>query len=174
MLLIWGWRKFAHKIRNWQQAEEDRDGLKVKLLEQKEGRDEAEFVLREIRKVWEVDSIDLQYGPCIGMGSFAKVYSGKWRDMKVAIKLLTTLHALQMNDEETLREMDKEATMLLTLQHGHVVRFLGAGKTDDGEAVPFLVTELMELGPLTRLLYVTNSDGTIRPPISNSRGGEHA
>ena len=67
--------------------------------------------------------------------------------MTVAVKVLT---AVYVESYELREEMDREATMLQTLRHAHVVQFLGAGVTDEG--MPFIVTELMELGSLTSIL----------------------
>ena len=41
--------------------------------------------------------------------------------------------------------------MLRTVRHAHVVQFYGMGATDEG--MPFIVTELMELGSLTGILH---------------------
>ena len=91
-------------------------------------------------------------GECIGEGVMGKVWKGHWRGMAVAVKVLSGVYA----PVEVLKEeMDREATMLQTLRHAHVVQFLGAGTNYDSP--PFIVTELMELGALTGLLYSTRN-----------------
>jgi hypothetical protein len=114
--------------------------------------------LRAYRAVWEIDWKEVQHGDCVGRGAMGEVFRGQWRGMAVAVKVLTGVY---LPLEELREEMDREATMLQTLRHAHVVQFLGAGTNSEG--MPFLITELMDLGALTGLLRAG-----LRPP---PRGG---
>ena len=107
----------------------------------------TEYALETIKKVWEIDWNQMYAGNVLGKGAFGTVLQAEWRDMIVAVKILTMGYVTR---DELRQEMDREATMLQTLRHAHVVQFLGAGLTDEG--MPFIVTELMELGSLTSLL----------------------
>ena len=108
---------------------------------------ETQYALETIKNVWEISWNDLRTSDTLGTGAFGKVVRGKWRGMAVAVKVLT---AIYMQSDSLREEMDREATMLQTLRHAHVVQFLGAGVNDEG--MPFIVTELMELGSLTSIL----------------------
>jgi LRR receptor-like serine/threonine-protein kinase FLS2 len=100
-----------------------------------------------MRKAWEIDWSEITSSAVIGEGAMGEVWQGHWRGMSVAVKVLTGVY---LPLEQLREEMDREATMLQTLRHAHVVQFLGAGTNDQG--MPFLLTELMELGALTDLL----------------------
>jgi hypothetical protein len=108
---------------------------------------ETQGQLVALRKVWEISWSDLALEDCIGHGAMGQVWRGTWRGLPVAVKVLTGLYS---SVEELREEMDHEATMLQTLRHAHVVQFHGAGMNP--ESLPFLVTELMELGALSGLL----------------------
>ena len=135
------------------------------LLSTEQEMEVTQHQLAALRKVWEIDWAEIHCTDCIGKGAMGKVWQGKWRGMDVAVKVLTGSF---VSVEELREEMDREATMLQTLRHAHVVQFLGAGTTS--ERGPFLVTELMELGSLTGLLYGDrNSDNNASARIASFR-----
>eukprot|EP00048_Salpingoeca_helianthica_P013389 m.200588 g.200588 ORF g.200588 m.200588 type:complete len:471 (+) comp15497_c12_seq1:120-1532(+) len=143
LLLALGWLLWRHfRGRN--------KHLNEKLLSTEQEMMLTQHQLNALRKVWEIDWSEITQFNCIGSGAMGQVWRGQWRGMAVAVKMLTGVYS----SLETLREeLDREATMLQTLRHAHVVQFLGAGTTSDN--MPFLVTELMELGALTGLLMPT-------------------
>jgi serine/threonine-protein kinase len=77
----------------------------------------------------------------IGEGGFGSVFEARRNDdgMRVAIKVL---HANHAEREEDYRRFEREAALLVTLQHPNVVRTLDFGQTD-GE-LPFIAFELLE------------------------------
>jgi LRR receptor-like serine/threonine-protein kinase FLS2 len=121
--------------------------LSERLLNTEQEMQVTQKELAVLRKAWEISWEELECGACVGEGAMGHVYRGSWRGMPVAVKVLTGVYAPLEGLKE---EMDREATMLQTLRHAHVVQFLGAGTNKDGS--PFIVTELMDLGALTGLL----------------------
>ena len=134
----------------WRRQKHQNKDLSERLITTEQEKEHTQHQLEAIRKVWEIDWSEVQQGECIGQGAMGQVWKGHWRGMAVAVKVLTGVYAPV---EELKEEMDREASMLQTLRHAHVVQFLGAGT--NAENMPFVVTELMELGSLTGLLYST-------------------
>ena len=134
-------------VRRWRRMRSSNKSLTTRLLSTQREMIQAQDVVQSMKKVWEVSWDEMHTSDTLGTGAFGNVLRGQWRGMSVAVKILT---AMYMESEELRQEMDREATMLQTLRHAHVVQFLGAGMTD--EDMPFIVTELMELGSLTSIL----------------------
>ena len=111
----------------------------------------SEQEVEQYRKVWYISSEEIKLGDCLGRGAVGEVYSGTWRDMTVAVK---TFKGAWMNSAEMEMEMDREASVLRTIRHAHIVQFFGMGTLENG--TPFIVTELMELGTLTDVLHDRN------------------
>jgi LRR receptor-like serine/threonine-protein kinase FLS2 len=108
-----------------------------------------------LKKAWEIEWCDLGLEEEIGRGAFGSVHAAIWRELRVAVKMVISLgnQGTQMGMDVTnpLRgEIDKEISMLQTVRHSNIVLFFGAGLTPNG--LPFLVTELMERGTLTKYL----------------------
>ena len=86
----------------------------------------------------------------LGRGSFGIVYRSKengWQGDTVAVKELLTAGAVPQSERDAFQ---KEAAVLASLNHRHVVRFLGVWL--EGSA-PMLVTEFVEGGTLDKALY---------------------
>ena len=143
-LIVFG---VAVLVRRWRRMRSSNKSLETRLLSTEQEMIETQYALEVIKKVWEISWQEMHTADTLGTGAFGKVLRGQWRGMSVAVKVLT---AIYIESEELRQEMDREATMLQTLRHAHVVQFLGAGMTDEG--MPFIVTELMELGSLTSIL----------------------
>jgi LRR receptor-like serine/threonine-protein kinase FLS2 len=123
--------------------------LKVKLDLSQEALLRSEEETQTLRKAWEIawaelESIDTE---TIGVGAAGEVFRCTWRGIPVAVKVLHA-HRVELCDTE---EMDREACMLRTIRHAHIVQFFGAGRRPSDDA-PFIVTELMELGSLMSVL----------------------
>jgi serine/threonine protein kinase len=82
----------------------------------------------------------------LGLGGFANVYLGEHTDSKGLVKGRAAIKLLQDTDPETAETFSKEAGILLSLGHKHIVRGLEFGKTED--EVPFLVMEYVPDGTL--------------------------
>ena len=76
----------------------------------------------------------------LGQGSFAQVYRGQHVHLGVftAVKVL---HA-QLGEQEK-QSFHKEAVLLTTLKHPHIIRFLDYGFISGR---PYLITDLAEKG----------------------------
>lgn len=81
----------------------------------------------------------------LGQGSFAQVYRGQHIHLGVsaAVKIL---HA-QLGEKEK-QSFQKEAVLLTTLKHAHIIRFLDYGLIGSR---PYLITDLAEKGSLHRV-----------------------
>ncbi len=126
--------------------------LSMQLFESEEALLRSEETAQEFRKAWEImwDELEDIDRSSIGVGAAGEVFRCKWRGIPVAVKVLHA-HRMELADTE---EMDKEASMLRTVRHAHIVQFYGAGVRPP-EHIPFIVTELMELGSLTQVLEQT-------------------
>eukprot|EP00048_Salpingoeca_helianthica_P013845 m.209283 g.209283 ORF g.209283 m.209283 type:complete len:1267 (+) comp15552_c1_seq11:120-3920(+) len=133
---VYGWRRLRGRNMH----------LSERLLNTEKEMADTHNELSAIRKVWEIDLAEVERETIVGHGAMGEVWKGHWRGIPVAVKMLTGVY---LPLDELRDEMDREATMLQTLRHAHVVQFLGAG-TSEGR--PFIVTELMPLGALNGLL----------------------
>lgn len=111
-----------------------------------------------LRKAWEIAWNEVELHEELGRGAFGRVYAATWREMRIAVKTVASLKGGNDSDASGggldtnpfSAELDKEISMLQLVRHPNIVLFFGAGTTSDG--MPFLATELMELGPLTQYL----------------------
>jgi serine/threonine protein kinase len=103
-----------------------------------------------LKRAWEISWDDITIVKQIGKGAFGVVYSGLWRDYRVAVKIVGPSEFFTEDLGSLSSEVDKEVTMLQTVRHPNIVLFFGAGKRTDGAT--FLVTELIELGTLSQVL----------------------
>ncbi|KAL4422525.1 hypothetical protein ABPG75_008722 [Micractinium tetrahymenae] len=107
---------------------------------------------------WEVRWEDLRLDRLIGKGSFGRVYLAYLHESPVAAKLL--MNADECRDEtfvlppDVLRELQKEAALLLQLRHQNIVSFMGLCPVP-----PCLVTEHCARGSLFDVLQGAAQDG---------------
>jgi len=96
-------------------------------------------------------------------GAFGEVWTAKWSNMFVAVKLLKREYsgapqecdpeyasAFAALDAHAAEEFAKETAMLLSIKHPSLLIFYGAGTADDGRL--FMVTEYLRLGALRGVL----------------------
>eukprot|EP00047_Mylnosiga_fluctuans_P020440 m.92505 g.92505 ORF g.92505 m.92505 type:complete len:1008 (+) comp8513_c0_seq1:46-3069(+) len=99
-----------------------------------------------LRSAWNISPTELIMGEVIGYGSGGKVVEGVWRGVRVVVKTLRSAsHLVEISED-----FRKEIGVMRTIRHPNIVLFFGAGSTTD--SMPFLVTELVELGNLRRYL----------------------
>ncbi|XP_019703609.1 serine/threonine-protein kinase STY46 isoform X2 [Elaeis guineensis] len=137
---------------------EDPDGL-YKELEAAIARNEglwagsshssaAEYMFATQPKVdaWEIDKRLLKMGEKIASGSSGDMYHGSYLGQDVAIKVLRSEH---LNETEGA-EFTQEVMILREVQHGNVVRFIGACRKPPQFCI---VTEYMSGGSLYDFLH---------------------
>ncbi|KAK1931063.1 putative serine/threonine-protein kinase drkB [Phytophthora citrophthora] len=88
---------------------------------------------------------EVQLGYIIARGSFGQVYSGLFRGEKVAVKTL-----LPEEKEENVNNFLNEVKIAATLNHPHIIRFIGVSWTSVSDLC--VVQEFMEGGDLRSLL----------------------
>ncbi len=162
-VLCYGAYKLFKLIRNKDIFAKD---LEERLLVEEKGKKAAEGVLDEMRGALTIKYSEILKGRFLGKGTSGFVYAGTWHGIPIALKELVLSSAMNETAQESLCELDREATAMYSLNHHNVVRFLGAGMTEqsDGTSLAFLVTEYMELGCLRNILYKVDRQGKVVPP----------
>ncbi|ALD62154.1 Protein kinase [Mollivirus sibericum] len=90
----------------------------------------------------------------IGSGSYGEVHKGKWKGTKVAVKRLIYINR---RSEEAIQRLLSETAVLSTVQHRHIVSFVGACIQEPHLC---LVTEYVAGGSLRKHLDNRNSGGS--------------
>ncbi|XP_075146323.1 C-terminal Src kinase [Haematobia irritans] len=124
--------------------EADADGLCTQLIKclPKQGKQEYCINSKDfIDKGWVIPEADLQLRESIGKGEFGDVMLGILRNEKVAVKML--------KDEGAVQKFLAEASVMTTLEHENLVKFIGLVFTSKHL---YLVTEYMSKGSLVDYL----------------------
>ncbi|XP_023297845.2 probable serine/threonine-protein kinase DDB_G0282963 [Lucilia cuprina] len=124
--------------------EADADGLCTQLIKclPKQGKQEYCINSKDfIDKGWVIPEADLQLRESIGKGEFGDVMLGILRNEKVAVKML--------KDEGAVQKFLAEASVMTTLEHENLVKFVGLVFTSKHI---YLVTEYMSKGSLVDYL----------------------
>ncbi|KAM7418013.1 hypothetical protein PAMA_017585 [Pampus argenteus] len=102
---------------------------------------------------WEVDLEELTLGEELGSGQFGLVLEGRWREKKVAVKMIR---------EECMSDEDfkEEARVMMRLSHCKLVQLYGVCTQ---QSPMCLVFELMENGCLSD--YLRASKGRLSPDV---------
>jgi serine/threonine protein kinase len=106
--------------------------------------DKKESMLSSAQQ-WIIHPSEIQKGELLGMGSFGKVYSGKFRGKQVAIK---ELHHGTVTG--SLREFMNELNINCSLRHPNTVLFIGACIEPNYKC---LIIEYCAKGSLAQLMY---------------------
>ncbi|KAF9531419.1 hypothetical protein CPB83DRAFT_848994 [Crepidotus variabilis] len=88
---------------------------------------------------WTITSFDVEIKGQIGSGGFGIVCEGKWKDIRVAVKILHTENHVAPQIETIRREIETWSN----LRHANIIEFLGANILDDK---PFFVMPLLVNG----------------------------
>lgn len=108
---------------------------------------------KEGGNAWQIEERHIQLDVELARGGFGTVWSGRWKENRVAIKVLLAGAVDEEGDLIDLSASDhlwKECAVLQRLDHPHLLKFHGYGTTSTG--VGFIVTELMTLGSLQAIL----------------------
>ncbi len=94
-----------------------------------------------LREAWRIVWHEITLGHAIGRGGFGVVHKGKWRDLKVAVKISNVGSITSGSD----KEIEREAELLVSVRHAFIVNFYGTGVgLIEGLLQRFLVTELLK------------------------------
>jgi serine/threonine protein kinase len=77
---------------------------------------------------WSLKQAKYDERDVIGEGAMAVVYSGKYKDQDVAIKIMREY--LKSSDPQLLEAFDREAELSASCSHDNVVRVLGFNKEE--------------------------------------------
>ncbi|XP_053960245.1 uncharacterized protein LOC128864550 isoform X1 [Anastrepha ludens] len=124
--------------------EADADGLCTQLIKCLPKKGRQEFCINSkdfLDKGWVIPEADLQLRESIGKGEFGDVMLGILRSEKVAVKML--------KDEGAVQKFLAEASVMTTLEHENLVKFIGLVFTSKHI---YLVTEYMSKGSLVDYL----------------------
>ncbi|PRW59026.1 Serine threonine- kinase CTR1 [Chlorella sorokiniana] len=109
---------------------------------------------------WEIAFSELQVGDFLGSGSFGAVFKAQWQETAVACKLLGTTGVAVLSSQ-TVEELHKEATLLLSLRHPNCVTCYGLCTS-----TPAIVTEYCALGSLGDLLKRASSNPSVAKQLT--------
>ncbi|EDV93460.1 tyrosine-protein kinase CSK isoform X2 [Drosophila grimshawi] len=124
--------------------EADADGLCTQLVKCLPKLGKQEFCINSkefVDKGWVIPEAELQLRESIGKGEFGDVMLGILRNEKVAVKML--------KDEGAVQKFLAEASVMTTLEHENLVKFIGLVFTSKHL---YLVTEYMSKGSLVDYL----------------------
>lgn len=127
-------------------------------LQQPENNDRLEGMGGQTRMTWEVNMADIVMTRQIGTGSFGIVYEGKWKSLKVAVKLFrerVTVH----ESETLLKAVKEEAALMSNLRHPNIVLFMCVSTRPPDLAI---ISEFCELGSLASVIEKC-ADFTVSP-----------
>jgi serine/threonine protein kinase len=93
---------------------------------------------------------ELRIGREIGRGAFSRVYKGRFRGERVAIKKMHIPKGKSLEDKAEQRALRTEIAMLKSMRHPNVLRYHGVAHK--GRNV-YLVTELLDGGSLAGVLF---------------------
>eukprot|EP00037_Helgoeca_nana_P009398 m.82503 g.82503 ORF g.82503 m.82503 type:complete len:1195 (+) comp19552_c0_seq1:104-3688(+) len=109
-------------------------------------------------EAWAIAESDVEVYTLIGAGTFAEVWTGRWLDRPVAVKVMRARSLLSnaRHDDSTVdptadKDLWRECQQLQQLDHPNLITFYGYGTAEDGRG--FIVTELMSLGSLDMVLH---------------------
>ena len=102
--------------------------------------------------VWQIDEDEVMPGELLGSGASGSVYKAFYRDLTVAVKKMVAV-----GFSKSIEDFETEIMFMRTVRHKNIVLFIGAGKSQPGDA-PFLVMEYMERGSLRNVLYDLSID----------------
>jgi len=71
---------------------------------------------------WEIPFSELELGSLVAEGGYSEVYKGAWKGRPVAIKMMKC----RVLDDSSLKEFDKEVSIMRKLSHPNIVNFVGA------------------------------------------------
>lgn len=154
-VFIWRRRKSRHSEDNAKHTkvdeEKDSDDEYTALSDQQapvghRAVDSKSSELKEFKEEWMIPFDELQLKKKIGQGAFGIVFSGRWRNAKVAIKQAKAFCL----DEDAMDEFKREALLQLNLRpHPNCVQTLGFSNHNSSM---YVVMEWCRMGSLETLI----------------------
>lgn len=117
-------------------------------LQQPGNNDRLEGLGGQTRMTWEVNMADIGLVRQIGQGSFGVVYEGKWKALKVAVKLFRERVMVHESDA-LLTAVKEEAALMSNLRHPNIVLFMCVSTRPPDLAI---ISEFCELGSLASVI----------------------
>ena len=118
-----------------------------RLWKKKRQREEAlDNHVRQFNSVWQIKQDEIVMRDRVGKGGYGEVYQAEYRDMTVAMKILS-LPA----DESMQDDFEREVKFMQTIRHPNIVMFIGAGRLQ-ADGSPFIIAEFMHRGSVRDLL----------------------
>lgn len=96
----------------------------------------------EVKMNPNIDFKEIQFGNCIGRGYYGNVYEAMWREMTVAVKMVSTYDFLTSDEVKVLAALPK---------HPNVLTFFGVAEEGDWS---YIVTDLAPNESLYKRLHV--------------------
>jgi len=89
---------------------------------------------------------DIHFLSKIGAGGFGTVFQAKWKEVTVAVKVISNS---SLDDEEDSDEFEKEASVMNSLKHPNIVSCYGVSFSDNKK---LMVMEYLENGSLEKII----------------------
>ena len=103
--------------------------------------------VNDLTNVWQISDTEIELFDRIGRGGGGEVFRAAYRDITVAVKILSS-----PGDELRVQfEFEREIQFMQTIRHPNIVLFIGAGRFHINDT-PFIVIEFMENGSVRDLL----------------------
>ena len=95
-----------------------------RLWKKKRQREEAlDNHVRQFNSVWQIKQDEIVMRDRVGKGGYGEVYQAEYRDMTVAMKILS-LPA----DESMQDDFEREVKFMQTIRHPNIVMLISAGR----------------------------------------------
>lgn len=109
---------------------------------------------------YKIDSNDLEIYDLLGSGCFGSVKRGvyKMRVNEATLEIPVAIKQLNINTEESKKEITKEAELMKSLNNPHIIKFIGICFDNEQSTNSLkIVLELAKLGPLHTYLRANKS-----------------
>jgi serine/threonine protein kinase len=109
---------------------------------------------------WQIKADEIELVKRLAEGTYGVVWDGRWKDRRVAIKVLKIGGVDSEGDQLDVgadEDFERECAALEKIDHSHLLKFYGVGHLASTRA-GFIVTELLALGSLRQVLQDRSHD----------------